>query len=67
MGKSLRIGTLIPLNLLNNPLAFCSLINLEFLLPQTSEFDESIILPFLIFSTFGFLFPVFFSAFQSVR
>ena len=30
MGKQLRIGTLIPVNLLINPLASYSLINLEF-------------------------------------
>ena len=30
--------------LLNNLLASCSLINLDFLLPQTTQFDETIIL-----------------------
>ena len=47
MGKSLRIGTFISFNLLNNPPASCSLKNFEFLLSQTTQFDESIILPFL--------------------
>ena len=35
--------------LLNNPLASCSLINLDFLLPQATKFDESIILSFFVF------------------
>ena len=30
---------------LNNPLAYCSLINLNFLLIYTAHFDKSIILP----------------------
>ena len=47
MGKQLRIGTLIPVDLLINPLASYSLINLDFLLPQTAHFDVNIILPFL--------------------
>ena len=45
MGRSLRIGTFIRANLLNNPVASCSLINLDFLPPQTSQFDVNIILP----------------------
>ena len=37
------------------PLTSCSLINLDFLLPQTLEFDESIIFLFFIFLTIDFL------------
>ena len=33
----------------NFPLASCSLINLDILLPQKAQFDESIILPLLDF------------------
>ena len=65
MSKSLKIGTFIPAKLLNNQLASCSLINLDFLLPQTAQFDESIILPFFIFLTFGFLLSVFFLHFTT--
>ena len=59
MDKSLKIGTLIPVNLLNNPPAFCSLRNFDFLLSHTAHSDKSIILPFLVFTTFGFLLFVF--------
>ena len=37
------------------PLASCSLINLDVLLPQTTQDDESIILPFFIVTCFVFL------------
>ena len=50
--------------LLNNPLASCSLINLNFLLSHTAHFDKSIILPFFVFTTFRFLFSVFFLHFK---
>ena len=43
MGKSLKIGILIPVNLLNNLLASCPLINFDFLLSHTGHFDKSII------------------------
>ena len=64
MGKSLRIGTFIPVNLLNTPLASWSLINSNFLLSHTAHFDKSIILPFLVFTTFGFLLSVSFLHFK---
>ena len=64
MSKSLRIGIFIPVNLLNNPLASCSLIKFDFLLLHTAHFDTSIILPFLVFKTFGFLLSVFFLHFK---
>ena len=54
MGKSLRIGTFIPVKLLNNPLASCYLRNFDFLLLHTEHFDRSIILPYLVLNTFGF-------------
>ena len=64
MGKSLRNSTFVPVNLPNNPLASCSLINFYFLLSHTAYFDQSIILSFLVFTTFGFLLPVFFLHFR---
>ena len=56
-------GIFIP-KLINNPLAFCSLINLDFLLSHTVHFDKSIILPLFVFTTFGFLLSVFFLHFK---
>ena len=41
--------------LLHNLLDFCSLINLEFLLFQTKQLNETIILSFLVFTALGFL------------
>ena len=35
----------------NKPLASCFSINLDYLLPQTTQLDESIILLFLVFTT----------------
>ena len=46
MDKLFRIGTLIRVNLFNNPLTSWSLINLDFLLSHTAYLVESIILPF---------------------
>ena len=43
-------GVLKP-RLLNNRFAFCSFINLGFLLPHTAHFDGNIDLPFLYFNT----------------
>ena len=37
--------------LLNNLFAFCSFVNLAFLLPHTAHFDDDIVLPFLVFKT----------------
>ena len=51
--------------ILSIPFACCSLINLDFLLSQAAQFDESIILPFLIFTNLGFLFYVFFLYFKN--
>ena len=45
--------------LLNDPLASCSSLNLYLFLPQTSHFDDSIVLPFLVFDTFKSMFSVF--------
>ena len=64
MGKSLRIGTFIPVNLFNNTLSSCSLRNFDFLLLHTAHFDKSIILPFLVLKTFEFLHCVFFLHFK---
>ena len=46
-------GNLRP-KLLNNPLPSCSLINLDFLLPHIVHFNNSIVLPLLVFETLGF-------------
>ena len=51
-------GVLIP-KLLNNPLASCSLINIDFLLPYIAHFDKSIVLLLLVFETLEFMFSVF--------
>ena len=49
---------IIPINLLNSPLASCSLRNFGFLLLNTLHFDKRIILSFLALTTFGFLLSV---------
>ena len=49
-----------PSKLANNPLASCSLINLDFLLLHTEHLNKSIILSFFVFKTSGFLLCVFF-------
>ena len=46
--------------LLNNPFACCSLRNFDFLLPHMAHFDKIIILPLVVFETFGFMLSVFF-------
>ena len=56
-------GVLRP-KLLNNPFACCSLINFYFLLPQMAHFDKIIILPLVVFETFGFMLTVFFVHFK---
>ena len=56
-------GVLIP-NLLNNPIASCFLINLDFLLPHIAHFDYIIILPLLVLETCGFIFSVGFLHFK---
>ena len=70
IAKSLRISTFnhyFPANLFNNSLASCSLINIDFLLSFIAGFDKSIVLPFLVFTTFGFLLSAFFSTLQTIR
>ena len=52
MGRSLKLGTFIPVKLLPwnlftyIPIASCSLRNFDFLLLHTENFDKAIILPF---------------------
>ena len=48
------------LKLLNNPFAFCSFINLDFLLFHIANLDNNIDLPFLVFITSEFTFSVLF-------
>ena len=50
-GPSIRILLIV----ISSPFVSYSLINLYFLLSQTEYFDKSIILPFLVFTAFGFL------------
>ena len=52
-------SVLIP-KLLNNPLASCCLINVDFVQSNTAHFDKSIILPVFVLATFGFYFKYFF-------
>ena len=52
-------GVFIP-KLLNNPQAFFSIIDFFFLLLHFVPFDKSIILPFLVLTTLGFLLSVIF-------
>ena len=59
MGKSLKTSTGIPVNLLNNPIASSSLRHFEFLLSHNAHFHKSTILPFFVFTTFGFYFLYF--------
>ena len=54
------MGIFTPVKLLKNFLASCSLRNVDFFLLHTEHFDKSIILPFLVFTIFGFLLYVFF-------
>ena len=56
---SLLKGVFIP-KLLNNLQAFYFLINFDFFLADTLDFDKSIILPFFLLTDFGFLFSAFF-------
>ena len=48
-------------NGLNTPFASCSFINFGFLLPHTAHFDDNIVVPVLVFNTFGSTFSVLFS------
>ena len=59
----IREGVLIP-NLLNNPVAYCSLINLDFLILHTAHFDKTIVFPLLVFKTFRFILSVSFLHFK---
>ena len=65
MGKSLKIGSFIPVNLLNNPQASCSLVNFDFLLLHNAHFNKSTILSFLVLANLGFYFLYFFYTLKS--
>ena len=58
-------GVLRP-KLLHNPLASCSLINLDFLLPHIAHFCSSIVLFLLVFEILGFLFYEFFNTLNNM-
>ena len=45
--------------LLNNPLASCSLTNLNFLVSHTAHFYKIVSFPLFVFATFDFLLSVF--------
>ena len=51
----------------NKPLASCFLRNLDFLLPQTAQFNEIIILSFFCFYSFCVLTFSIFSTIQAIR
>ena len=51
MGKSRRVGTFIPVNLLNNPLASCSLINLTIYCHKQHSLMKAFYFFFLSFQT----------------
>ena len=59
--KETLVNGVLRLKLLNNPFAFCSFINLDFLLPHTANFDDNIALPFSVFETVELILSVFFS------
>ena len=61
--KEVYLKVSIP-KLLNNSLASCSLKKIDFLLWHTAHFDKSIILLFLLFTTFLFLLSLFFLHFE---
>ena len=61
--KEVYLKVSIP-KLLNNSLASCSLKKIDFLLWHTAHFDKSIILLFLLFTTFLFLLSLFFLLFE---
>ena len=52
------------LKLINNPLAFYFLIDLDLLLLEISHFDKGIILPFFVSTALGFLLFIFFLYFK---
>ena len=52
--------------LLNILLASCFLTNIDFLLPYTAHFDNSIVLLLLVFETLGFMFSVFFYTLNNI-
>ena len=67
MDKSLRIDTVIPINLLNNPLASCSLIKFHFFYYQTLHILIKLL--FFDFNLYDFWIFTFcsFSTFQTMR
>ena len=58
--KGTLLNRVIRLKLLNNHFAFCSFINLDFLLTDTANFDDNIALLFSVFETLEFILSVFF-------
>ena len=56
-------GVLRP-KLVNNSFPFCSFVNHDFLLLYIAQFDNNIVLPFLVFITVEFTFSVFFLHFK---
>ena len=60
LNKQISFKGIVIAKLHNNPLASCYLINLDFLLSHNAHVDKSIILPFFVLGTIGFLISVFF-------
>ena len=58
-------GVLRP-KLLSIPFDSRSFINLDFLLPQTTHFDDDIVLPCFVFNSFEFTFSLFFLTLQII-
>ena len=50
--------------LLNNMLVTCSSVNLNFFQSHLAHFDNSVVLPLLVFKTVGFMLSVFFLHFK---
>ena len=65
--KGIRLKGVLIHQVLNNVLASRSLVNFDFVLVRTADFDKSIILLFLVFTTFSFSIFVFFSTLQITR
>ena len=65
--KGIRLKGVFIHQVLNNALASRSSVNFDFVLVRTADFDKSVILLFLVFTTFSFLTFVFSSTIQIIR
>ena len=60
LNNGILLTSVLKPRLLNVTFASCSFINLDFLLPHLAHFDNSVVLPLLVFKTLGFILSVFF-------